>query len=367
MKIKITDRDLLARFGVNPSFSDATKLKLVRQGKAVLVDMDEGVVPKSVPTNKLKVLSGLGQVPGRKDPTLRSEMGKLKDISEDKLIVWVQDMERMGGAELSSEVVVNEGLKEGFNVVVMTPYNFSKSILKKAKLIILNNIWYFGTIQMENILECLFEDKIPYVKYEHDLREISRPGFSLPLFKHAVLDVFISPAHLEKHQRILEIPRSLVLPLAIDVSRFKLHKVKRIKNRVINTSGKLHAKGLMNMKAFVDSHPEKSFVFYTKKDKIVEQMFANDKNVKISDPIKNQYLPREYSRAEYFVHLPQKFQPGERGVFEAVLCGCKVIINDNVGHSSWGWNWEDIDFIREQLKQAPVKFWEEMRKIIRWN
>ncbi|MEA1940016.1 MAG: hypothetical protein U9N03_05065 [Candidatus Caldatribacteriota bacterium] len=366
MKIRITDKVLLRRYRADPNFRDEVKRKLIRQGKAVLV---EGIIPTSTSKkgNKLKVLPGLVEVPGRKDSNLKIEMNKIEDISEDKLIVWIQDMEKLGGAELSNKVVVDEGRKEGFNIVEMTPYNFSRELLRKAKLIILNNIWYFGVGQMESILECLFEDKIPYVKYEHDMRELSRLGFSLPLFKHAVMDVFISPMHLTKHLDKMEIPRSLVLPLAIDVDRWKPNKIKRIKNRVVNTCGKLHSKGLMNMKTFVDSHPDKEFVFYTSENKLVKQMFANNERVKLNKPVKNGYLPRSYNGAEYLVHLPDTFWAGERIVFEAVLCGCKVIMNENVGHASWDWDWEDEKFLRKELKQAPIKFWEEMRKVIRWS
>jgi hypothetical protein len=49
-------------------------------------------------------------------------------------------------------------------------------------------------------------------------------------------------------------------------------------------------------------------------------------------------------------------------VLEAKLCGCEVVVNSNVGHSSWEWFAEDNGRLRERLAAAPYQFWRAVGK-----
>jgi hypothetical protein len=46
---------------------------------------------------------------------------------------------------------------------------------------------------------------------------------------------------------------------------------------------------------------------------------------------------------------------------EAYLCGCELIVNENVGATSYGWDFKDYDFIQEQLK-SETKLWNIIEK-----
>jgi hypothetical protein len=63
------------------------------------------------------------------------------------------------------------------------------------------------------------------------------------------------------------------------------------------------------------------------------------------------------ARCEWFVHLPLAFESECRAVMEAVLSGCKIEINDNVGITSVQ-NWNDPDTLREMIDKAGERFWE---------
>ena len=63
------------------------------------------------------------------------------------------------------------------------------------------------------------------------------------------------------------------------------------------------------------------------------------------------------SRAEVFVHLPVEFESECRSVIEAVLSGCRVVTNENVGVTSIG-GWDDPDLLRSLVDEAPAKYWE---------
>lgn len=57
-------------------------------------------------------------------------------------------------------------------------------------------------------------------------------------------------------------------------------------------------------------------------------------------------------QARYFILLSHIFDPGPRAVMEAQLCGCMLILNENVGR--WELPREELITL---LEQAPYDFW----------
>ena len=111
------------------------------------------------------------------------------------------------------------------------------------------------------------------------------------------------------------------------------------------------------MKDYIVKHPEIIF------DVLGEQNIITGDNVRYKGRVRYEDMPKLYSEHEYFVHLLDEPRAGERVVFEAALCGCKVIANENVGHLSWSLL-DNVDTLREALKQAPYAFWREVEGII---
>ena len=66
---------------------------------------------------------------------------------------------------------------------------------------------------------------------------------------------------------------------------------------------------------------------------------------------------RLMAMAEVFVHLPLSFESEGRAVMEAVLSGCRIVSNKNVGLVSVD-GWDDPKKLREMVDEAGVKFWE---------
>jgi hypothetical protein len=72
-------------------------------------------------------------------------------------------------------------------------------------------------------------------------------------------------------------------------------------------------------------------------------------------------VPREQvldamARCEWFVHLPLGFESECRAVMEAVLSGCRIHTNDNVGITSVE-DWQDADSLRHTIDKAGDTFW----------
>jgi hypothetical protein len=62
------------------------------------------------------------------------------------------------------------------------------------------------------------------------------------------------------------------------------------------------------------------------------------------------------SKAEWFVHTPISFESECRSVMEAVLSGCRVHTNRNVGIASVD-NWDDRIYLKEMVDNAGQDFW----------
>ena len=258
-------------------------------------------------------------------------------IKHDKRIAWVQDFSRMGGAELSNIAVVKRGVEIGFDVVGVTPDNFKPDILKGADIIILNNLFEFKDDQFRNILWELFEHRKPFIKYDHDLRELKRLNKTRPLFERSMLNIFISPLHKKLYEK--EFIYGDALPLAIDVSAFNNAKQG---NRVDQTIIPAYHKGRANHDAYIAGHRKEKFVKFDQ-----EKKTTHEEIIKLMQG------------STKVLHLPCVPWAGDRVYFEALLSGCEIVANDNVGHKSW----PPCTALAGWLDASLSTFWEMAGKI----
>jgi hypothetical protein len=241
---------------------------------------------------------------------------------------WVQDnpIDWAGGAEFSGKRVLEVGYDCGFDIVPVTPMQFSMEALTKCDVLVLNNLFHFAPWQMKEIEVAIYVRKIPFVKYEHDHREIARGDTSRRLFGEAGLNVFLSPYHKENHKRALGAD-GVVMPLAIDPDLFR--PVPGVARKP-GTALAVRKTG-SRFREYMKRHPEMKFTVVWPRHPV------SGANVRTMGAVPHGRMPEVYSSHEYLVHLPDGPCAGERVVLEAALCGCKIVANDNVGHTSWGW------------------------------
>jgi hypothetical protein len=91
---------------------------------------------------------------------------------------------------------------------------------------------------------------------------------------------------------------------------------------------------------------------------------VNGNNVEIRPMVPYERMPEIYSAFEYVVHLLDGWGAGERVILEGALCGCKIIVNDRVGHTSWDRKLIDKDGFRDWLREAPYEFWRRIDQIL---
>ncbi len=278
-------------------------------------------------------------------------------------VAWVQDLEKMGGAELSNKTCVEIGEKLGFDIVGITPIHFKGDALKKADILIINNFFKFSHDQWLVVTDAIRTHGKKYIKYEHDYREVDirRRYDAWRMFHRAERCIFISPMHLKDHLEVFGLKRvedggtAIALPLAVDTETFKpIEGVERRENAWINTSGQFAGKCTHEYLGFINSHPDHVFEVIAEGDRNF------DSRIKAIDRLTQEELPAYYSSADGLFHFPDCDKwAGERIVFEAALCGVKKFaLNDNVGHKSWGKaHFDDISRLRDWLRQSIFDFW----------
>lgn len=274
--------------------------------------------------------------------------------TSDKIkVAWIQDNEILGGAELSNLQCLKIGINCGFDIVCITPSQFMLSVIKKADIIIINNFYKFLPHQEKILLDYLKSTNHHFIIYSHDMRDLTKMKERSWLYKKSLFNIFISPKHEEKY-KIYDDNINVILPLAFDVDKYTIDDtIEREKNSVLVPTIMKNNKNIQSYKA---THPE--FKYYT--------IGVRKDGFGYFPKINNEFIYKTYNRFEYIYHCPEKFWTGDRVLFEAQLCGCKTITNENVGHCSWNFG-NDIEKIRKELIKAPFTLWKIIEESIENN
>jgi len=124
-----------------------------------------------------------------------------------------------------------------------------------------------------------------------------------------------------------------------------------------------HSKGLRQIANFVHLKPKLKFEIYTVRHDEFNEYFTKSKNVKIKSVVPNHKLPAIYNSAEYTIHLPASYEACGRTIAEGLLCGCKPLLNENVGIRSFSYfhvgdaNNFDREVFKRTIDEGLYAFW----------
>jgi len=263
-------------------------------------------------------------------------------------VAWVQNYSYNGGAEISNFSAIRVGQNLGFDIVGLNIDEFkSCEIMSKADVIIVNNL---HSPNRGEVLDYLARTTVPWIKYDHDCGEVEKF-----LYTDSKKNVFISPRH-KKHYidycgKEIE-PKSVCLPLAFNVDMWQNSVNGRIKDSVFVPN---YEKSRTNLLPYIKEHPEKQYF-------IAGNIQPIGNTISLGE-IPYQSMPELYRKYETVFHSPSRLCAGERVLFEAVLCGCKVITDDLAGHTSWDFDWRDERVLRPILKRSVYQFWREVERV----
>ncbi len=286
----------------------------------------------------------------------------------DRKVAFVHDtpLKFDGGAEISSRSVIQAGRDFGYDIDIFSP-NGQLDALFDYDVIVLSNIWRFDKDAMGNIMQAIC--KVPYVKVERDHRSLDvmaegkylREDYAKKIFENSALNIFMSPDHKRDHRRILAVA-GICIPPPVDVGKFKpIAGVPRKPNTALIGVPRKSFEPI----GYLPSHDGGAeLIAYIQRNPDIHFDFLNDlgrQDAEFLPSVPHEKMPEIYSRYEYFVHLPQGKWACDRVIFEAALCGCKVVANYKAGAISWGKNLMDIEGLGEWLRQAPHYFWSMIR------
>lgn len=175
------------------------------------------------------------------------------------------------------------------------------------------------------------------------------------LFIKALLNIFVSPLHASVFHRIYpEIKdKTFILKPLVDIDRFEdRNRVRDIKYASYGGMGE--AKGFYNIR---ERYPDKEVVFFGSTGELAEKYGYG----KVVGRIPYDEMPEFLNRVDYYIHMPRWPEPHGLIVNQAVLSGCKLIANKNVGALTHEFNIAD----KSTYKNNAEEFWEKIEEIAR--
>ena len=262
-------------------------------------------------------------------------------------VAWVQNYNKNGGAEISNFNLVKAGSKLGFDIIgcYLNSETISYNLMENADILIVNNL---HCAERGKFIEWLFKFGKPFIKYDHDYFEDD-----IRLFQKSIYNFFISPAHMEHYIKLCgeEIrSKSICLPLAFDVDRWTTEGEHKKNTVLIPTWRKCRING----QEFINKNKQFQYTV------IDDLLPVGNGNVYRIDAIDYEKMQTIYPKYEYILHTTDNKWSGERVIFEATMSGCKVITNENSGHTSWPFNWRNADELKPILTSSLYEFWKRV-------
>jgi glycosyltransferase involved in cell wall biosynthesis len=266
-------------------------------------------------------------------------------------ITLFHDLRLGGGAELSAKYLLSMKPK---SLHVVPSHNMEDA--RGARAAIVSGVEFFQRRQGIRLLEWLWAGRVPYVVWDHHIGLGNlHPGDWKRVFARAKLILFMSPLHRywrEKNfSEAIKQSRVEVLPVGMDPSVFRpMSSVKRKRIAVC-------------MMTRMGSKKHGVWKYAEGNGKVPLHVYSDVgdpgiHNVFIYPPRPREELPGIYNGATWHVDLPGRPTAGGNASYEAAMCGCKPIVNENVGSASWDWFHKGSDAIREAMADGNRRFWE---------
>ena len=148
-----------------------------------------------------------------------------------------------------------------------------------------------------------------------------------------------------------------IIPSTVDPEMFYDMKLPRAGNVAVNSG--VEFKGRYVFYKYAEDRPREQFTLVGQADGRPPQ------NVKLVGQVAYQGMNALYNSHETFVHLPENPMPFDRTIVEALLAGCKVVSNKNVGALSWPEIMSgDKDGIKVLMKSANSSFWAMAERVL---
>jgi glycosyltransferase involved in cell wall biosynthesis len=202
---------------------------------------------------------------------------------------------------------------------------------------------WFGILEQKKFLEsnkpyifaeCAYTGATPY-EYggwnvsEQERYSLDNPiiGISSMLIEKAAFNLFLSPLHLNEWAKFtkFEIPNAFIYFQRINDEIFNNQNIERPIN-VLYVGAINESKGVVEMQLIFGDNIK----FIGRGD---TSLINPENYLGVCTP---EQIAFAMNSSKYFVHMPNWKEASARTVVEAAMCGCKLIVNENVGACSFG-------------------------------
>lgn len=191
-------------------------------------------------------------------------------------------------------------------------------------------------------------------------RDFSRSCFAIDPFiqktyKNSLANIYVSPLHQSITSRVLgydDSAKAIIARPIIDVNNFQNLGLERdIENLFVGVISE--AKGFHQLR---EQYKDREIVLVGDVHPGVKLDYGT-----YLGKLPYDQIPALMNRAKNFVFLPRWPEPQGRVVVEAALSGCKLVVNENVGATSFPFDISNPD----NVKDSERIFWEELESVIK--
>lgn len=285
-------------------------------------------------------------------------------------VVWIADhdaREHPGGAQQTADRLIAELRREGLTVLHATARRrreLSARLRRSRALFIVGTVKRLPSSALAQIVA-----RKRFIRFEHDYL-FGHQTAAGSVYGRAAANIFLSPLQREEMERTIgwRIPR-VRYQLPPFEEAFRRRGARPAPGTVL-WLGQVHEiKGVAQVVAYARKRTDLRFTFrgFGSPSDVegLSRSLARLPNCSFGGPLPHDQAADAYRAHEYFVHLPAWREPFGRTVAEAYLCGCKLIVNDNVGAFSYPWSWEDGPATRRRLLGAAARFAGMIKRFVR--
>ena len=282
----------------------------------------------------------------------------------NKKIIWLADfttLDHQGGAQQTNKIMIDRGREKGLDIDIVKCEDFDQSVINDDTIIIINNITLLSDKNLQFII-----DNAKYVRYCHDYSCINRLNNFPEFYDNSLLNIFVSPLHHIEYKRAYKynVKNIFYQNSPVDTKKFYIKDIDRKHNEVMWVGQLVSHKGINNVAEYAKENPLVKLKVYGFGTERLLNRFNGLDNVEFLGEIDHDKIPEEYNKFGSFIHLPEWKEPFGRTILEAYLCGCDLIVNDNLGCMSFGWDYGDYESIKKECKNSPNKFWKAILNVI---
>jgi len=273
-------------------------------------------------------------------------------------VLWVADYtvkHNIGGAQRTNDLVIQEGIKRGFDIEYFTFESKNDLLSNHYDLVVSNNLEYLN--RNKSLFEFITSHP-NHVRFEHDANAYLEQEKRKTLFSSTIKNIFLSQYHLEVFKSNYGdiFHNNFIVAPPIDSSVFYDMGLER-EDKTLSV-GFLHPlKGTYNLISEITYNPDKSYVIAGWGPNNLINSLKSFNNVEFLGAVDHSQMPLLLNKYKRLYYHPKGFEPFCRAVGEAVFCGMEIDCNDIIGafHS---FNSLGRESFIEESNNSSQKFWD---------